>query len=335
MDDDIRIIDLCAGIGGFSLGFERADRAFRTVAFCEQNQFCQQILEKHWPKVPIFDDIKTFGYEGEAEIITAGLPCQPFSTAGRQKGTADDRHLWPFMLEIIKQKRPRFIVIENVPGLINLGYDEVCVGLEAENYAASTLLFPACAVGAPHLRNRLFIIGVNVADTGCFGEGGEKKSKWPSGDSSRRGGGIHAGSTGLYERTVADPQCKRQQPSKHERRSRLEEELSARSGEDVADTDGKRGRCGDASGQDASDAGQPPGRSGKDPGGMEPWRSRPGIRGIPDGFSYWLDTVEPPRITTGKTDRKKRLEAFGNAVVPQAVSFIAHGIIKEISNGKE
>ena len=266
MSSDIRIIDLCAGIGGFSLGFERTNRAFRTVAFCEQNQFCQQILKKHWPKVPIFDDIKTFGYEGEAEIITAGLPCQPFSVAGRQKGTTDDRHLWPFMREIIEQKRPQFIVIENVPNIINLGYDEICVGLEAENYAASTLLFPACAVGAPHLRNRLFIIGVNVADSPIKRVEGSRPA-W-----------------------------------KQEPQQPFEKKISRRNGT------GSR---------------------------TKNRRSRPTICGIPDGFSYWLDTVEPPRITTEKTDRKKRLEALGNAVLPQAVSFIAHGILKEIRNGKE
>ena len=91
-----KVIDLFAGIGGFSLGLE-ATGAFQTIAFCEQDKFCQAVLKKHWPGIPIHPDVKTFAFQGECDVITGGYPCTPFSVAGKQKGFEDDRHLWPHM----------------------------------------------------------------------------------------------------------------------------------------------------------------------------------------------------------------------------------------------
>ncbi len=160
----IKVLDLFSGIGGFSLGLERAG-PFRTAAFCEQDAFCQAVLRKHWPDVPIYDDINSFDWKGDCDIITGGYPCQPFSVAGKQKGAADDRHLWPSMFEIIKHKRPRWVVAENVAGHIAMGLDEVLFDLESEGYTARPVVIPACAVDAPHRRDRVWIVA-HANDTG-------------------------------------------------------------------------------------------------------------------------------------------------------------------------
>jgi DNA (cytosine-5)-methyltransferase 1 len=168
MDEEIRHIDLCSGIGGFGLAAGWAGAAtgrnVRTVAFCEIDPFCQAVLRHHWPGVPIYDDIKTFDYEGGCDLLTAGYPCTPFSVAGKQKGAADDRFLWPSVLEIVKRKRPTFCLFENVPGHISLGLDNVLLDLENEGYAARPLVIPACSKNSPHRRDRVWICAKNVGD---------------------------------------------------------------------------------------------------------------------------------------------------------------------------
>ena len=155
----MRVLDLFSGIGGFSLGLERA--GMTTVAFCEFDPFCRSVLAKHWPLVPIHEDIRELDghtYRGSVELVAGGFPCQPFSVAGKKKGKADDRHLWPEMFRVIAQSRPCWVVGENVPGIIGLGLDEVLSDLESEGYACSTFILPACAVDAPHRRDRVWVV---------------------------------------------------------------------------------------------------------------------------------------------------------------------------------
>ena len=157
----MKVLDLFSGIGGFSLGLERA--GMKTVAFCEIDSFCQKVLKKHWPHVPIFNDIRRLNYEGSVDVICGGYPCQPFSVAGKRKGSEDDRHLWPEMLACIKKYRPSWIIGENVAGHINLGLDNVLTDLEGEGYRTRVFVIPACAIGAPHRRDRVWIIGYQQA----------------------------------------------------------------------------------------------------------------------------------------------------------------------------
>jgi len=154
----IKLLDLFSGIGGFSLAAHWA--GIETVAFCEQDKFCQQVLKKHWPTVPIFDDIKKMrGDELEAvDIISGGFPCQPFSVAGKRRGSADDRALWPEMLRVIKEVRPTWVIGENVAGIINMELDNTLFDLEREGYEVQTFIIPACAVEAPHGRDRVWIV---------------------------------------------------------------------------------------------------------------------------------------------------------------------------------
>jgi DNA (cytosine-5)-methyltransferase 1 len=169
----IKILDICSGIGGFSLGLE-ATGGFDTVAFCEFDDFCCKVLNKHWPNVPIYKDLKEIGNDPERiiqefDLICGGIPCQPFSLAGKQKGKEDDRHLWPYMYAIVKSKKPTWVIVENVGGFVNVALDDVCLDLETQGYATQSFIIPACSVEAPHKRDRIWILGklmANAHDTG-------------------------------------------------------------------------------------------------------------------------------------------------------------------------
>lgn len=164
-------IDLCSGIGGFALGFEWAGLS-RPAMFCDIEPWSRKVLAKHWPDVPIEEDVKVLANEpekipagGRDTILTAGYPCQPFSQAGKRRGTEDDRHIWPYIREIVAQKRPSWCVFENVYGHVSMGLDQVLLDLETDGYAARGFIVPACGVDAAHRRDRVWIIGRNVGDT--------------------------------------------------------------------------------------------------------------------------------------------------------------------------
>ena len=139
-------LDLCSGIGGWALAFR--ELGIKTIAFCEIEKYPQNVLKKHWPGVPIYEDIREMDTRGLfPDIITGGYPCQPFSNAGKQRGEKDPRHLWPEMLRIIKETKPRWILCENVYGHIRLGLDTVLDDLESEGYTTWSFIIPACSVG--------------------------------------------------------------------------------------------------------------------------------------------------------------------------------------------
>jgi DNA (cytosine-5)-methyltransferase 1 len=148
----LRVLDLFSGIGGFSLGLERTG-GFRTVAFCEIEPFPRKVLAKHWPDVPIFEDVRKLHAEDLPEpvdVICGGYPCQPFSIAGKRKGAEDDRHLWPEIARLLREldairRKPAWCLFENVTGHVNLGLNQVLADLESQNYTAWPLIIPACA----------------------------------------------------------------------------------------------------------------------------------------------------------------------------------------------
>jgi DNA (cytosine-5)-methyltransferase 1 len=194
----MHVLDLFSGIGGFSLGLERA--GMRTVAFCESDPFCQRVLRRHWPDVPIWGDVRTLtgqaladaggvgcnkgsvprSYKADKEwertaacrpsidLICGGFPCQPVSVAGKRTGQQDDRWLWPEFARLIGEIRPRWVVAENVSGLLSIDAgrtfggilrDLASVGMSVEWHC-----IPACAVGAPHRRDRVWIIAHASSD---------------------------------------------------------------------------------------------------------------------------------------------------------------------------
>lgn len=153
---------LFSGIGGFDLGLERA--GFEIKWQVEIDEFCKKILSKHWQNVPKFSDIKNCGSHNleTVDLICGGFPCQPFSIAGKRRGNKDDRYLWSEMFRIIKEIKPSWVIGENVTGIINMALEQVCVDLEAEGYDVQPLIIPACAVNAPHRRDRVWILANNT-----------------------------------------------------------------------------------------------------------------------------------------------------------------------------
>jgi len=192
----MRLLDLFSGIGGFSYAAEKLVGGYETVAFCEMDDFCQKVLKKHWPQVPIFDDVRTLDATrlGNIDICTFGFPCQPVSQAGVQKGESDDRWLWDEIIRILQVSKAKWIIAENVVGLITIqdGFLlEHCISsLEAEGYEIQSVVIPACSKNAPHRRSRIWLIGQLVANSksinrnvnGIVREHGEAKIQEVSGN---------------------------------------------------------------------------------------------------------------------------------------------------------
>lgn len=157
-------LSLFSGIGGIDLAFNWAGG--NILAFCEIDAFCQQVLHKHWPNVPIFSDVheinkgafENAGLSTAADIIYGGFPCQPFSVAGNKNGTKDSRYLWPEFSRIVSEFMPRWVVAENVPGIIRIAADTVCTDLERQGYSVGIWDYEAASVGAKHRRERIFFV---------------------------------------------------------------------------------------------------------------------------------------------------------------------------------
>jgi DNA (cytosine-5)-methyltransferase 1 len=153
---------LFSGIGGFDLTAEWM--GWENVFQVEWDSFCQKVLTKNFPNVKRYGDIKEFDgtkYRGFIDILTGGFPCQPFSVAGKQKGKGDDRHLWPEMLRVIREIQPTWIVGENVPGIIRMELENICVALENEGYEVQPFIIPSASIGAWDRRDRVWIIAYN------------------------------------------------------------------------------------------------------------------------------------------------------------------------------
>jgi len=156
----VRHLDLFSGIGGFALAARRV--GWQTVGFCEIDPFCQKVLRKHFD-APIYDDIRSLDGKsvGPVDVISGGAPCQPYSQAGKQRGSLDHRELWPEFVRVVGEARPRWAVGENVVGFIRLGLDKLCDDLEAQGYACESFVVPA-SVFRPHKRERVWIVAHSI-----------------------------------------------------------------------------------------------------------------------------------------------------------------------------
>lgn len=204
----LKHLDLFSGIGGFSLGLERTG-GFETVAFCDNDKKTHLVLKKHWPNVPIFDDVSTLKGKdlGAIEIITGGFPCQDLSVAGKGAGLAGERSgLWWQFHRLIEETNPKYVIAENVAVLRSRGLDEVLRSLNSIGYDAEWHCIPASAVGAPHQRDRIWIVAYPNSDDGRAGSGSKsfEREAWME---SRRSGERFNGESA--KQTLADSGGKR------------------------------------------------------------------------------------------------------------------------------
>ena len=304
----MKVLDLFSGIGGFSIGLEKV--GFETVAFCEIERYCQEVLRRHWPDTPIYDDVRSLTGEQlradgivRPDVIVGGYPCQPFSVAGEQRGAEDDRHLWPEVYRLIKEIRPTWGIFENVAGHIKLGLDEVLSDLEAEDYAARPLVIPACGVDAPHRRDRVWIVAYSnrSADRRA-----SRQNEGTDGEVSQRDiGGVADQSGEVCAANVGD--TKRSRQSGDDGRRSGQNPKNGR--KDVADSE-SNGLQGGAKTR----------RTKKDwtkSNDQQSERCSSAYQPLKDRPTLWKPEPNVGRVAYGVPARSHRIKALGNAVVTQ------------------
>lgn len=285
----MNVLDLFSGIGGFSLGLERA--GFKTVAFCEVDPWCRRVLAKHWPRVPIYDDVRELDAarlraDGipPPDAICGGFPCQDVSFAGKGAGLAGERSgLWREFARLVRELRPEHVIVENVAALLGRGHGEVVGDLASLGYCVEWHCVPAAAVGAPHRRDRVWIVA-----SATNADGGR---------------------------------CERERLAQHddEQGGREPDGLGARGWRhwsDVADAARQRVQ---GHGSDRLEVALAPAIArllGRDDAARHwrEWTTEPALRRVDDGSSSRLD--------------RHRLKALGNAVVPQIPELIGRALME-------
>ena len=335
----LKILDLFSGLGGFSLGLERTGH-FETVAFCDNDKYSNLLLQKHWKGVKIYNDVKEITKEKLIadgvqlpDIITGGFPCQPFSVAGKQAGTDDDRHLWPVMFRIIQELTPRWVIGENVKGLTNIQdgvvFETVCSDLEGEGYEVRAFNIPAAGVGAPHRRERLWIVAhrkesmVNTDDVRLeqHNETKEEPSWWRTSttfeptsdvvDTISDDKGREISRSDEEERRIQEEY--RQDDSSARLTSRTSSIRQTNNGHDVANTESSNRHDNEAVTRDGGSSTQEVfGDGGSVPGESTWWHTEPDVG----------------RVAHGVPGRVYRLKGLGNSIVPKIAEEIGRAIIK-------
>jgi len=300
----VHVLDLFSGIGGFSLGLERA--GMRTVAFCEIDGYCRDVLAKHWPDVPCHDDITTREFrEGEADVICGGFPCQDISNAGQRAGLAGERSgLWRELLRAIRLVRPRYAVVENVAALLARGMDVVLGDLAAIGHDAEWHCIPASAVGAPHRRDRVWIVAHPASGGhGCDGLGDARQGQpGPAVAPVAHANGTRLEGHSPLAGYLADELATVERGS---------------SGSAVADADQQRLQASRTERGLGISPGEPP----NDGATLESG----GNGAIGD---WWLIEPDVGRVANGVPARVDRLRSLGNAVVPQIPEIIGRAIMR-------
>jgi DNA (cytosine-5)-methyltransferase 1 len=281
---------------------------WENVFHCEWNEFGKKVLKYYWPKAKSYEDITTTDFtihRGKIDILTGGFPCQPYSTAGKRLGKEDDRHLWPEMLRAIREIQPTYVVGENVLGLVNwdggLVFNEVQADLEAEGYEVQPFVLPACAVNAPHRRDRVWFVAYcnhsrnTTPSSGTYGKQSQNSTQWQQPQLEHCG----LSSKGYASNTIGiRPQIRSEKGN-----IRKKETTSLRKGSKLtvsAETNGSRFY-------------------------KSKWQSFPTQSPIcigNDGLSSRLDGI------TFSKWRNESIKAAGNAIVPQVVYQIFQAISK-------
>ena len=347
--EKLRTLDLFSGIGGFSLGLDSTGY-FETVAFCEIEEFPCKVLNKHWPDVPIYNDVRELSYEKlqadglisrrrGIDVICGGYPCQPFSVAGRQGGEEDPRHLWPEYFRLVRELRPHYVIGENVGGHLRLGLDSVLEDLDSENYTVRCFSVEAASLGAPHRRERIFWIADNVADAQSqLGERSESEGnqRGQSETAPRDRSGDTTDATDAHvERLERFSQLGASKRGKN-KRIHAGNESGFGKGTDAADTHSEGLEVGGSEREHTSTELQASERevdTGEQSTTEEERREttfESYLGGGNDGISAWLDGSWErgiPRVAPSNKLRVPRLKALGNAVLPQLVYMVGMTIV--------
>jgi len=327
---------LFSGIGGFDLASEWM--GWENVFHCEWNEFGQKVLKHYWPKAISYDDITKTDFSihrGKIDILTGGFPCQPYSMAGKRKGKEDERHLWPEMLRAIREIKPRYVLGENVSGLLNwnggLVFNEVQADLENEGYEVQPCVLPACAVNAPHRRDRVwFVAYANECATGPSGTSGETESNGSENNDEPKSGrqqteqytgcsNVHGIATKTKSKPSERLQLEQREISEQKQREFRRDSSEVESKRNASDTERKR----------QPEQGQPAGSVHSKTNiewkaswsyNDDRWPTQSPICSGNDGLSRELDGITFPKW------RQESVKAYGNAIVPQ----IAHQIFKAL-----
>ena len=315
-------IDLFSGIGGFALACRW--NGIETVQFVEIDPFCQKVLNKNFPGVPIHDDIKTFKYDGEPPfILTGGFPCQPYSCAGKRKGAEDDRALWPEMLRVIQEAKPRWVIGENVAGFVSMGLDQCISDLEGEGYEVQTFIIPACAVNAPHRRDRVWIVANN---------GREREERLSENDKNTQSRSIRGTEFSGGDWDASDTKTTECEQSG---RAWTGWEGLRNGGELIADTEATGLQIGSRGSGDETELSRSKRCHWENSGprsDAEIFRKTGGNGNGSYGHHWaepWIEAATRLcRVDDGLPNRVDRIKSLGNAIVPQVAYYIFKSIIE-------
>jgi DNA (cytosine-5)-methyltransferase 1 len=330
----LKTLDLFSGIGGFSLGLESTG-FFETIGFVEKDKFCQKVLKKHWSNINIEEDIRNVkGEKYQADVVTGGFPCQPFSVAGKRKSTADDRYLWDEMLRVIRETKPRWVIGENVEGIVNINEGmvlrQVLNDLENEGFKSQCIIIPASGIGAWHQRKRIWILAYSNSNGSYRSQGNAtKQSSNEQKDrlSFRDDKDVPNTNTGFSIRENKEIQSRGNAITNgSEDVSNSDSWLRGGRGTELKSGDDREGwfhtekekqtrehiRC-KTIGCNAV--------LGKERTNKTWWQIESELCGVPNGVSYELDK-----------DRSNRIKALGNSIVPQIARQIGLSIM-EVENG--
>ena len=311
---------LFSGIGGFDLAAQWC--GWNNMFHCDINEFSRKICSHYWPQAKSYDNIKTTDFtpwRGKIDVLSGGFPCQPFSHAGKRLGKEDERHLWPEMFRAIREIKPRYIVGENVRGLLSwsdgLVLEEVYADLESEGYEVTTFLLPAVGINAPHKRDRVWVVAKDTSSDGRILRESQKEGtevRELRDFSTRSSDRLR-----IPEGSTADTCCGRLETNNIVRESEKQEHITRSNGKDVS--------------TDTTSTGGGQNHRSKKPrfndqtSKTNDWQNFPTQSPLcsgDDGLPTELDGLTFPKW------RKESIMGYGNAIVPQ----IAYRIFQTIHN---